>query len=116
MLGFAADYALYSLLILFGAAPLSANIAARCVSASVNFSANRRFVFRDKGPLAASAIRYAALALGILICNSALLFLLTSELGLHPIPAKLLTETALFLFSYLAQKKIIFATKSMIGA
>ena len=116
LLGFMVDYALYSLLILFGAAPLSANIAARCVSASVNFSLNRRFVFRDKGPLAASATRYAALALGILICNSAILFLLISGLRLNPFPAKLVTETILFLFSYLAQKKIVFATKSMIGA
>ena len=116
LLGFMVDYALYSSLILFGAAPLSANIAARCVSASVNFSVNRRFVFQDKGPLAESAVRYAALALGILLCNSAILFLLTSGLGLNPLPAKLVTEAILFLFSYLAQKKIIFSAQFMIGA
>lgn len=111
LLGFATDYALYSLLVIAGVAPLSANIAARCVSALLNFVVNRRFVFRDSGPVAQSALRYAALALGILCCNSALLVLLTSGLGVHPLAAKPVTEVILFLFSYLAQRNFIFGER-----
>ena len=108
-LGFLVDYALYSLLTLFGAAPLSANVAARCVSAAVNFNVNRRFVFRDSGPIQKSAARYFALALVILACNSAVLGALTLALGVNPYFAKILTELILFLCSYLAQKRVVFA-------
>ena len=108
-LGFLIDYSLYSLLTLRGAAPLSANVAARCVSAAVNFSVNRRFVFRDSGPIRTSAARYFALALVILACNSAVLGGLTLALGVNPYLAKVLTELILFLCSYLAQKRVVFA-------
>ena len=108
-LGFLVDYSLYGLLTLYGAAPLSANIAARCVSATVNFHVNRRFVFRDSGSIQKSAARYFALALVILACNSAVLGGLTLALGANPYLAKVLTELILFLCSYLTQKRMVFA-------
>ena len=107
-LGFLIDYFLYSLLTVSGAAPLSANVLARCVSASVNFNVNRRFVFRDGGSVRKSAARYFALAAGILVCNSAVLSCLTLTLGVNPYLAKILTEVILFLCSYLAQKRMVF--------
>ncbi len=109
LLGFLVDYALYSLLTVLGAPPLSSNVAARCVSAAVNFSVNRRFVFRDSGPVQKSAARYFALALVILACNSAILCGLTLALGVNPYLAKVLTELLLFVGSYLAQKHMVFA-------
>ena len=108
--GFLTDYSLYSLLVCRGVPPLRANIAARCVSAVVNFSLNRRFVFQDGGPLWKSAARYFALALGILTCNTALLGFLTAA-GVHALGAKLITEILLFLCSYLVQKNYIFYRK-----
>lgn len=109
LLGFLVDYTLYSLLALAGAAPLAANIAARCVSATVNFHVNRSFVFRDSGAARDSAVKYFALALGILICNSAFLGFFTALLDWNPWVSKLVTEAILFLCGYWAQRRFVFA-------
>ena len=110
LLGFSVDYLLFSVLAFFTGWTLFANIAARFVSAGVNFSVNRWLVFKDKGPFWRSAAQYFALATGILAANSAILFGLTT-LGLNPYLAKLLTEITLFVFSFTVQKKIIFKKK-----
>ena len=110
LLGFAIDYLLYSLLILLtgGTMAIAANVAARLVSASVNFSVNRALVFRDREPLLPSAAKYALLAAGILAANSILLSILLGWAGLNPYLAKLLTEVTLFVCSWLVQRKLIF--------
>ena len=108
--GFLTDYSLYSLLVCLGLIPLRANIAARCVSAAVNFSLNRRFVFQDAGPIRRSAARYFSLALGILLCNSTLLWAFTAA-GVNPWLAKLMAEMILFLCSYLVQRNCVFCGK-----
>lgn len=110
-LGFLTDYALFSLLILSGATPLLSNVAARCVSATLNFHVNRRYVFQDGGSALESAAKYFALALCVLICNSALLRLLTA-FGVNPWLAKLVTEITLFLCGYRAQRRFVFAKRN----
>ena len=111
LLGFAVDYLLFSLLAFLTGGTLFANIAARFFSAGVNFTVNRRLVFRDKGPFWQSAAQYFALAAGILAANSVILFALTA-LGLNPYLAKLLTEVILFVCSFTVQKRIIFREKA----
>ncbi|MBR1691859.1 MAG: bifunctional glycosyltransferase family 2/GtrA family protein [Lachnospiraceae bacterium] len=108
--GFLVDYSLYSmLLLLFGRAYLlPANVLARLVSATVNFSLNRRYVFRDKGSLWKSAAKYALLAAGILCCNSLVLYVLAQNAGINVFAAKLLTELLLFLVSWVVQRRLIF--------
>ena len=64
--GFTVDYLLFSLLAFLTGWTLFANVAARFVSAGVNFSVNRWLVFQDKGPFWRSAAQYFALAAGIL--------------------------------------------------
>ena len=112
LLGFAVDYLLFSLLAFLTGWTIFANIAARFVSAGVNFSVNRWLVFKDKGPFRRSAAQYFALAAGILAANSAILFVLTA-LGLDPYVAKLLTEGILFVCSFTVQKKVIFRKKAL---
>ena len=111
LLGFTVDYLLFSLLASLTGWTLFANIAARFVSAGVNFSVNRRLVFKDKGPFWRSAAQYFALAAGILAANSVILYSLTA-LGLNPYFAKLLTELILFVCSFTVQKKVIFRKKA----
>ena len=111
LLGFAVDYLLFSLLAFLTGGASFANIAARFFSAGVNFTVNRRLVFRDKGPFWQSAAQYFALAAGILAANSVILFALTA-LGLNPYLAKLLTEVILFVCSFTVQKRIIFREKA----
>ena len=107
--GFAVDAA--ALLALYS---LTGNLAAavviaRLLSASVNFTLNRRLVFAaGSRPLWPAARRYAVLAAGILAANLALMELLTPLLG-SVVVAKILTEVTLFLASYCLQRRLVFS-------
>ena len=86
-------------------------VGARVTSATLNFLTNRRLVFRrgGDGAVSRSAIRYAGLVVAIMAANYALLSVLTSAIGLPLVLAKVLTEVSLFLASYAAQRRFVFA-------
>ena len=108
---FAVDAALFfSLMALTGRLLLSV-VAARLGSATANFVANRRLVFRQRGSggRRRSAVRYGTLVAGLLACNYAVLAVLTGAFGTPLVPAKLLTELALFVASYRIQRRHVFA-------
>ena len=113
---FVLDYFLFNLLLLFFPAGagfvLTANIAARLVSAFYNYSANCRFVFHTRRQLRTAA-DYFALAGLILVLNNLILEGLMSFLSLPAYLAKLITECILFLISWLVQNKMIFKKKDM---
>ncbi len=115
--GFLVDYGLYSMLLLFTAGLGSAvsiclsNVVARVVSAGVNYSMNRKLVFRSEEGTAKTASQYFALAAGILAGNTLVLSLLTGLTGIDPMAAKILTEMAFFLVSWVVQKYVIFRRK-----
>ena len=88
-----------------------ANIVARVVSASCNFTLNKRLVFKHAGRPVQSAVSYSLLATGILVVNTTLIALLTGGLGMAPYIAKIMTELTLFFVSYFVQKKLIFTPK-----
>lgn len=115
--GFLVDYGLYSALVLatgtLGTAvsiPLS-NIAARVVSSSVNYSINKKFVFKSEESVSKTAIEYFGLAACILVLNTMLLSLAVNIFGLNDYAAKILTELTFFAMSWAAQKFIIFRKK-----
>ena len=122
-IGFLVDYCMYGILLLvmnaFGATwGLSylqgvriSNIGARIVSASVNYTLNRKFVFRSSKGFASSAFGYFLLALIILIGNTIVLEFLVGTLGIFDMLAKIITEFAFFLLSWSVQKCIIFRNK-----
>ena len=84
-----------------------ANILARIVSGTVNFTLNRKVVFKSQSNVVIAAIKYIALATFILICNTLVLKGLTS-FGLSVYIAKIITEVILFIFNYLVQHSFIF--------
>lgn len=108
LLGFLTDYAEFSLLLLATGSLLLSNVAARIVSASVNFTVNRRFVFKNKGSVAKAAAEYFLLAVFILLGNTVVLELLVNVCGVHQMLAKILTELLFFLFSWLVQRFVVF--------
>lgn len=108
---FCLDYGLYSILSMLTSNILVSNIGARLVSASVNYTMNRRLVFKSDSHIAQSAIQYALLAGVILIGNTFVLSLLTNQLGINQYIAKLFTEILFFCMSWLVQRKIIFRIK-----
>ena len=83
-------------------------IAARLVSASVNFAMNRR-VFEATGvPLRRSALRYAALAVAVIAGSYTMLAVLTG-IGIPLWIAKIIADTTMYLVSYSAQSRYVFA-------
>ena len=83
-------------------------IAARMVSASVNFAMNRR-VFEATGvSLRRSALRYAALAVAVVAGSYTMLAVLTG-IGMPLWIAKIIADTTMYLVSYSAQSRYVFA-------
>ena len=113
-IGFLMDLAVYSLLLLLQptlgetVGLVVANVGARLVSATVNYTLNRRYVFHSRGSVIKSAAGYALLAVGILVGNTLVLSLLVNVCRITPVIAKLLTEIVFFFLSWLIQKLYIF--------
>lgn len=92
-------------------------IAARVLSASVNFAVNRRVVFRARSTgsptarrmVVGQALRYAVLAIALLASNIVWLEALTG-FGVTLAVAKIATEAVLFVTSYGAQRSFVFRT------
>ncbi|MFC8683132.1 GtrA family protein [Microbacterium ureisolvens] len=93
-------------------------IAARAVSASVNFAVNRRLVFpagstatpERRGRMPQQAVRYALLAVALLASNVVWLDALT-RFGLPLVVAKIATEAVLFVTSYGVQRSFVFGVQ-----
>lgn len=84
-------------------------VAARVISAVVNFLLNRRFVFgRQSTSLVREGARYALLATAVLASNIVWMTVLT-DAGVPVLAAKIATESALFALGYRAQRTHVFA-------
>jgi len=115
-IGFLTDYSLYSLfaVITVGLGDLSvpiSNVTARVISASVNFTLNKRFVFKNKDSIIKTGIQYFALAACILAGNTLLLSFLVGTVGINKFVAKLVTELTFFVLSWTVQRFVIFRAK-----
>ena len=85
-----------------------ANFGARMASASFNFLINHRLVFASGESLYVTAVRYAMLALGILMGNTLSVLLLVDAFGVPTLMAKLVTEVAFFVVSWMMQSRYVF--------
>ena len=102
------DYVLVLLLNSLTGALFFPVVTARLVSASVNFAMNRR-VFEATGvPLRRSALRYAALAAAVVAGSYTILAVLTG-IGMPLWLAKIIADTTMYLVSYSAQSRYVFA-------
>lgn len=115
-IGFLVDYAMYAVLLVLagmagmysGAGLILANVGARFVSAMVNYTINRKLVFKSNAPAASSAVRYFLLAAALLVCNTLILTMLVGGLGVNRFAAKILVELFLFFVSWFVQKRVVF--------
>lgn len=111
---FAVDYCMYALLLsVTGAAGIAnglivSNIGARLVSGTVNYTLNKKLVFRSRTGFAKSAAQYVMLAAFILAGNTIVLSTLAGTLGINSLAAKLITEAVFFAISWTVQKYVIF--------
>lgn len=92
-------------------------VGARLLSASVNFTLNRRFVFRTGASIgiARQAIRYAVLAL-VLLTGSYVSMALFVSWGVPVLGAKLLADAAVYTCGFLVQRGYVFATQGAVPA
>lgn len=117
LVSFLVDYSLYSLLTVllggFGTAIslTASNIIARIVSASVNYTINRKFVFKSNKDVWKSAVKYFGLAVVILAGNTLALNVLAEQLNINRYAAKLITEVLFFILSWVVQRIFIFNRK-----
>lgn len=106
IISFCIDFILFKIFLGFFNLQLS-NIFARIISASCNFTMNKKFVFKNKGNVFKAIVSYAALAITVLFLNTILLTFLVG-LGIPTLLAKLITEVTLFFLSYFIQHSFIF--------
>ncbi len=84
-------------------------VSARTLSAVFNYTFNRTLVFKARSvSKLQSAPRYFGLVAVMLLFNYALLAFLINMIGMPGVPAKLLTETILFIMSYTVQRVFVF--------
>lgn len=84
-------------------------VSARLASASVNFIVNRHAVFRgERGSLRRDILRYLTLAVALLGSSYVWLEVLT-QWGVPLVPAKLITDTTLYVISFHVQRRFVFA-------
>ena len=105
---FVVDAVALLMLVRLGAGLAFSVVGARMISASCNFLLNRTVVFRSTGSPGREAVRYAALATGILAANLALLELTVVMWGWNLLAAKVAVEAALLLLSYIVQHRAVF--------
>ncbi|SCF10733.1 Glycosyltransferase involved in cell wall bisynthesis [Micromonospora haikouensis] len=110
LLGFSIDAILFLVFAGTTGSVLVAAVAARLISATVNFTVNRCWIFgggRARAPIVASTGRYALLALTVLAANVAMIESLAMLTG-SVVAAKVLTEPTLFAAGFLAQRYVVF--------
>ena len=86
-------------------------VAARIVSAIVNFTLNKTMVFKSQGDWKAELGKYAILAVGVLIANYLLLNLLNLRLGWPLAVSKILVEVVLFCANFFIQGRFVYGKR-----
>lgn len=108
-ISFLVDYIFYGLFLLVSGDLKAANIGARILSASVNYTLNRMFVFEEEEFEIKTIFEYAALAVVILIGNTWVLEMFVYHFGINRMVAKIVTELTFFILSLMIQKFFIFS-------
>lgn len=108
VLSFFIDYILFVVGTFIFKSIITANIVARVISSAFNYTVNRNVVFKDKGNIKSSILKYYLLAIFILVVNTSILYLLVDIIGLNKYLIKIVIEVILFIVSYSIQKRFIF--------
>lgn len=116
LLGFAVDTVALLVLTALTGWLVPSIVAARLLSATVNFALNRRLVFGRRGnrKRTREAAMYALLAATLLASNIIWMAGLTS-FGLPLLVAKVITEVTLFILSYRVQQDVVFRRRGFIA-
>lgn len=106
IISFIIDYIFFTIFSLLTTVTLS-NIFARIISASVNYTINKKVVFKSNKNVITSLLQYAILAICILTLNTCLLNILVN-IGINKYISKIIVEVCLSVISFLVQKRMVF--------
>lgn len=105
---FGIDYVLFQLLRTFIPLTWVSNLLARIVSASVNFTLNKKLVFKGNEKTLPAVLKYAALAVFIYLIDTAILALLYEKLGWSRYVVKIISGVLGYLISFPMQGRIVY--------
>ena len=105
---FGIDYVLFQLLRTFIPLTWVSNLLARIVSASVNFTLNKKLVFKGNEKTLPAVLKYAALAVFIYLIETAILALLYEKLGWSRYVVKIISGVLGYLISFSVQGRIVY--------
>ena len=105
---FGIDYVLFQLLRTFIPLTWVSNLLARIVSASVNFTLNKKLVFKGNEKTLPAVLKYAALAVFIYLIDTAILALLYEKLGWSRYVVKIIPGLLGYLISFSVQGRIVY--------
>lgn len=104
----ALDLVLFSILISFGTSIVAATFLSRIVSGLFNFSVARKIVFSSQASLSRQVTSYLVLAIFLASMSSFGVKSVVALGWLSAVPAKIIIESALFIFSFSVQRSLIF--------
>lgn len=105
---FGIDYVLFQLLRTFIPLTWVSNLLARIVSASVNFTLNKKLVFKGNEKTLPAILKYAALAVFIYLFDTAVLALLYEHLGWSRYVVKIISGVLGYLVSFPVQGRLVY--------
>lgn len=105
---FGIDYVMFQLLRTFIPLTWVSNLLARIVSASVNFTLNKKLVFKGNEKTLPAVLKYAALAVFIYLIDTAILTLLYEKLGWSRYVVKIISGVLGYLISFPVQGRIVY--------
>lgn len=108
------DYSLFIILgLIFNFLPhaislLIATVTARLVSSFINFTINRKMVFKNSSKLKKRIIRYYILVSATILLSYSGIYILTTTFSLQEVIAKIIMDLVLFLASFKLQSRWVF--------
>lgn len=87
---------------------VGATVLARIISAVYNFLLNYKVVFKSSANLAATAVKYCALAICQMLCSAFLVNELFHLLGGYEVAVKIPVDVLLFFLSFVIQREFVY--------
>jgi len=88
-------------------------IAGRILATALNFYLNRNFVFSYRRKVLSTLTKFLSLVVFIAVASFAMITFFVDTFGVNILVAKVTAESGLFIFSFLAQRYVVFADMDM---
>lgn len=116
----AVDFALFTLLLFWGMGSFGAQAVSYAAGTMNSYIMNKKITFSEQISAQerrsnfniSQFIRFAALNAAVLALSLAMLFVLISIAGLHPLASKLIVTTVTVMVNFLGSRKWVFAKKA----